>query len=64
MSCNRQCFDPASKWHNHEECGTCSGKDDGASRQVVEFRQKNWVPHAETQPSPISSPAPGGDGES
>lgn len=29
MSCDKRCFDPESKWHDHEDCDTCPGADKG-----------------------------------
>lgn len=52
MSCNDQCTNPADLWYGHEDCGTCSGKDDGASPEVRQWRRVHWAPHAEQQPEP------------
>jgi len=51
MSCNRQCFAPDDSWFEHEDCTTCSGKDDGATPAEAQWRRINWTPHAEVQPS-------------
>lgn len=33
MSCNRQCFDKEDEWYGHDDCSTCSGRDDGSTTE-------------------------------